>query len=113
MLFFILVLRDRCPLRKIFWVWVLVQDLCGDLALFEKMTFEENCMGPFPGVGVWPECGLFALMPLSLSLQHKYTSIAEVQAQMEEEYLRSPLSGVSWGPSSAHRIPAVRSTVWA
>lgn len=56
---------------------------------------------------------MFVLMPLSLSLQHKYTSIAEVQAQMEEEYLRSPLSGVSWGPSSAHRIPAVPSSVWA
>ncbi|ELW65355.1 Protein FAM40A [Tupaia chinensis] len=27
--------------------------------------------------------------------QHKYTSIAEVQAQMEEEYLRSPLSGIA------------------
>ncbi|KAJ8784672.1 hypothetical protein J1605_008023 [Eschrichtius robustus] len=43
--------------------------------------------------------------------QHKYTSIAEVQAQMEEEYLRSPLSGVSWRPSSVRRIPAVPSTV--
>ncbi|KAH0500933.1 Striatin-interacting protein 1 [Microtus ochrogaster] len=27
--------------------------------------------------------------------QHKYTSIAEVQAQMEEEFLRSPLSGIA------------------
>ncbi|KAF4021510.1 hypothetical protein G4228_013711 [Cervus hanglu yarkandensis] len=27
--------------------------------------------------------------------QHKYTSIAEVQAQMEEDYLRSPLSGIA------------------
>lgn len=39
---------------------------------------------------MWPENkGVF------LPLQHKYTSIAEVQAQMEEEFLRSPLSGVS------------------
>lgn len=28
-------------------------------------------------------------------MQHKYTSIAEVQVHMEDEYLRSPLSGVS------------------
>lgn len=43
----------------------------------------------------------------SLSLQHKYTSIAEVQAQMEEEYLRSPLSGVSLRLSLATGPPAV------
>lgn len=33
----------------------------------------------------------------SLPVQHKYTSIAEVQVHMEDEYLRSPLSGVSVG----------------
>ena len=51
----------------------------------------------------WPENERgFAQRLLSLlSLQHKYTSIAEVQAQMEEEYLRSPLSGVSRRPPSA------------
>uniref|UniRef100_A0A2K5CTA5 Striatin-interacting protein 1 n=1 Tax=Aotus nancymaae TaxID=37293 RepID=A0A2K5CTA5_AOTNA len=38
-----------------------------------------------------------------LSLQHKYTSIAEVQAQMEEEYLRSPLSG---GEEEVEQVPA-------
>lgn len=42
------------------------------------------------------EEGYFSQHLLSyFSLKHKYTSIAEVQAQMEEEYLRSPLSGVS------------------
>ncbi|MBV98360.1 Striatin-interacting protein 1, partial [Eschrichtius robustus] len=35
--------------------------------------------------------------------QHKYTSIAEVQAQMEEEYLRSPLSG---GEEEVEQVPA-------
>ncbi|XP_073665966.1 striatin-interacting protein 1 isoform X8 [Tursiops truncatus] len=34
---------------------------------------------------------------------HKYTSIAEVQAQMEEEYLRSPLSG---GEEEVEQVPA-------
>lgn len=42
------------------------------------------------GVG----CGM---NPCSLPMQHKYTSIAEVQVHMEDEYLRSPLSGVSVG----------------
>ncbi|XP_036309254.1 striatin-interacting protein 1 isoform X3 [Pipistrellus kuhlii] len=35
--------------------------------------------------------------------QHKYTSIAEVQAQMEEEFLRSPLSG---GEEEVEQVPA-------
>ncbi|XP_043732605.1 striatin-interacting protein 1 isoform X3 [Cervus elaphus] len=35
--------------------------------------------------------------------QHKYTSIAEVQAQMEEDYLRSPLSG---GEEEVEQVPA-------
>lgn len=48
-----------------------------------------------------------------LSLQHKYTSIAEVQAQMEEEFLRSPLSGVSLGAYS-HGVPnCSQSLNWA
>lgn len=34
-------------------------------------------------------------MSLCCLLQHKYTSIAEVQVHMEDEYLRSPFSGVS------------------
>lgn len=38
-----------------------------------------------------------AVVTLPCPLQHKYTSIAEVQVHMEEEYLRSPLSGVSVG----------------
>lgn len=41
------------------------------------------------------ELRVFFSAPSPASLQHKYTSIAEVQAQMEEEFLRSPLSGVS------------------
>lgn len=45
------------------------------------------------GGGPWP------LVRTLFFLQHKYTSIAEVQVHMEDEYLRSPLSGVSvgWG----------------
>lgn len=42
-----------------------------------------------------PPCAGGINLPCSVSAQHKYTSIAEVQVQMEEEYLRSPLSGVS------------------
>lgn len=44
--------------------------------------------------------------PSSFSLQHKYTSIAEVQVHMEDEYLRSPLSGVSvgWGWDEAPEL---------
>ncbi|KAH0618729.1 hypothetical protein JD844_018174 [Phrynosoma platyrhinos] len=34
---------------------------------------------------------------------HKYTSIAEIQVQMEEEYLRSPLSG---GEEEVEQVPA-------
>lgn len=45
---------------------------------------------------MWPENkGVFLSTSSPAPLQHKYTSIAEVQAQMEEEFLRSPLSGVS------------------
>lgn len=39
--------------------------------------------------------GSHGVSPCSLSVQHKYTSIAEVQVHMEDEFLRSPLSGVS------------------
>ncbi|NWJ12184.1 STRP1 protein, partial [Crypturellus undulatus] len=35
--------------------------------------------------------------------QHKYTSIAEVQVHMEDEYLRSPLSG---GEEEVEQVPA-------
>ncbi|KFP17386.1 Striatin-interacting protein 1, partial [Egretta garzetta] len=48
------------------------------------------------GVG----CGM---NPCSLPMQHKYTSIAEVQVHMEDEYLRSPLSG---GEEEVEQVPA-------
>lgn len=53
------------------------------------------------GTGWWEQAGAGAALggrgDPALSPQHKYTSIAEVQVHMEEEYLRSPLSGVSVG----------------
>ena len=58
--------------------------------------------------------GVRGVNPCSLSVQHKYTSIAEVQVHMEDEYLRSPLSGVSvgmrmgqssWAGSWGHSVP--------
>lgn len=32
---------------------ILVRDLCDDLAPFEKIVFEKNCMGSFPGHGAF------------------------------------------------------------
>lgn len=62
--------------------------------------------------GVQPECGSCS-QRLSPSPQHKYTSIAEVQAQMEEEFLRSPLSGVSWGlPQPTGSLPSSQAPSW-
>lgn len=63
--------------------------------------------------GMQPESGSCS-QRLFLSPQHKYTSIAEVQAQMEEEFLRSPLSGVSWGlPQPTGSLPSFQAQCWA
>lgn len=42
-----------------------------------------------------------------ISLQHKYVSIAEIQVAKEEEFQKTPLSGVSGNKLFAHSPPAV------
>lgn len=47
---FTLILRGWYS-EKCFGVGILVRDLCGDLALPEKIVFEEKCAGSLPGCG--------------------------------------------------------------
>lgn len=47
---FTLILRGRYS-EKCFGVGILVRDLCGDLALPEKIVFEEKRTGSLPGCG--------------------------------------------------------------
>lgn len=58
------------------------------------------------------ELRVFFSAPSPASLQHKYTSIAEVQAQMEEEFLRSPLSGVSLPTAMESPTALILSGAW-
>lgn len=83
---------------------MLVRGRGGAVAFSEKTEQEGGGVGPRPVCGRLAGPGARPSAPSPLP-QHKYTSIAEVQAQMEEEYLRSPLSGVSQEPFSASRVP--------
>uniref|UniRef100_A0A8C3V8H1 Striatin interacting protein 1 n=1 Tax=Catharus ustulatus TaxID=91951 RepID=A0A8C3V8H1_CATUS len=63
--------------------------------------FLESSRSKFIGYTLGTALGAVVTCPVPL--QHKYTSIAEVQVHMEEEYLRSPLSG---GEEEVEQVPA-------
>ncbi|XP_029818329.1 striatin-interacting protein 1 [Manacus vitellinus] len=56
-----------------------------------------------PGGVLWDGGSWGGCADPPVPLQHKYTSIAEVQVHMEEEFLRSPLSG---GEEEVEQVPA-------